>query len=161
MPLVAKRAAIQPNSADDFAATSGKYSTILRTLSMASSLADMRLPVRKDVATMIDVEPLRSVTPHGKFFSRKGQKFFLKAMRLDGVGATLDFDAKVRLLGRLDELKQVHTTALILTEAQSNPILDLASTVGLYSIVELEVAPEEIIDRRKLAEADHPNRAYA
>ncbi len=102
---------------------------------------------------MIDLEPLRSVTPHGKFFSRKGQKFFLKAMRLEGVSATLDFEAKVRLLGRLDELKQVHTTALILTEAQSNPILDLASTVGLYSIVELEIAPEEIIDRRKLAEA--------
>ena len=70
---------------------------------------------------MIDLEPLRSVTPHGKFFSRNGQKFFLKAMRLEGVGATLDFDAKVRLLGRLDELKQVHTTALILTEAQVEP----------------------------------------
>lgn len=102
---------------------------------------------------MIDIEPLCSVTPHGKFFSRKGQKFFLKAMRLEGVGATLDFEAKLRLLSRLDDLKQVHTTALVLTEAQSNPVLDLASTVGLYSIVELEVAPEEIIDRRKLAEA--------
>jgi len=102
---------------------------------------------------MIDVEALRSVTPHGKFFSRKDQKFFLKAMRLEGVGATLDFDAKVRLLARLDDLKQVHTTALVLTEPQSNPILDLASTVGLYSIVELEVAPEEILDRRKLTEA--------
>ena len=71
---------------------------------------------------MIDVEALRSVTPHGKFFSRKDQKFFLKAMRLEGVGATLDFDAKVRLLARLDDLKQVHTTALVLTEPQSNPI---------------------------------------
>jgi glycosyltransferase involved in cell wall biosynthesis len=101
---------------------------------------------------MIDVEPLRSVTPHGKFFSRKGQKFFLKAMRLEGVGATLNFDAKVRLLGRLDALKQVHTTALVLAEAQSNPILDLASTAGLYSIVELGVAPEDLIDRRKRSE---------
>ncbi len=101
---------------------------------------------------MIDLEPLRSVTPHGKFFSRNGQKFFLKAMRLEGLSATLDFEAKVRLLGRLDELKQAHTTTLILTEAQADPILDLASTVGLYSIVELEIAPEEIIDRRKLAE---------
>jgi len=101
---------------------------------------------------MIDLEPLCSVTPHGKFFSRKGQKFFLKAMRLEDVGATLDFDAKVRLLARLDDLKQVHTTALILTEEQSNPVLDLASTVGLYSIIELEVAPAEIIDRRKLAD---------
>jgi glycosyltransferase involved in cell wall biosynthesis len=97
---------------------------------------------------MIDVEPLHSVTPHGKFFSRRGQKFFLKAMRLDGVGATLDFDAKLRLLARLDDLKQAHTTALVLTEVQSNPILDLASTVGLHSIVELEVAPEELLDRR-------------
>ncbi len=102
---------------------------------------------------MIDLEPLPSVIPHGKFFSRKGQKFFLKAMRLDGIGASLDFQAKVRLLNRLDALKQAHTTALILTEAQSNPILDLASTTGLYSIVELEVAPEAILDRRKLAAA--------
>jgi glycosyltransferase involved in cell wall biosynthesis len=102
---------------------------------------------------MIDLEPLRSVIPHGKFFSRKGQKFFLKAMRLDGIGASLDFQAKVRLLSHLDALKQAHTTALILTEAQSNPILDLASTTGLYSIVELQVAPEEIVDRRKLAAA--------
>ena len=109
---------------------------------------------------MIDVEPLRSVTPHGKFFSRKGQKFFLKAMRLEGVGATLDFDAKVRLLARLDALKQVHTTALVLTEAQSNPILDLASTIGLYSIVELEVAPEEILDRTQACRSDRANRAY-
>jgi glycosyltransferase involved in cell wall biosynthesis len=102
---------------------------------------------------MIDIEPLRSVTPHGKFFSRKGHKFFLKAMRLEGIGGCLDFEAKVRLLARLDDLKQVHTTALILTEAQSNPILDLAGTTGLYSIIELELAPEEIVDRRKLAEA--------
>src|SRR5260221_9599971 len=102
---------------------------------------------------MIDIEPLRSVTPHGKFFSRKGQKFFLKAMRLEGIGSELDFDAKLRLLSRLENLKQVHTTALILTEAQSNPVLDLASTVGIYSIVELEVAPEELFNRRKLSEA--------
>src|SRR6202035_1111033 len=73
-------------------------------------------------------------------------------MRLAGVGATLHFEAKVRLLARLDDLKQVHTTALVLTEAQSNPILDLASTVGLYSVVELEVAPEAITHRRQLAE---------
>ncbi len=97
---------------------------------------------------MIDIEPLRSVTPFGKFFSRNGQKFFLKAMRLEGVGASLDFEAKLRLLRRLDDLKQAHTTALILTEAQSNPILDLASTSGIYSIVELAVAPEEIMDKR-------------
>src|SRR5579871_807415 len=102
---------------------------------------------------MIDIEPLRSVTPHGKFFSRKGLKFFLKAMRLEDVGSTLDFEAKLRLLSRLDDLKQVHTTALILTEAQSNPILDLASTSGLYSIIELEVAPEESLDSRRLDEA--------
>ena len=102
---------------------------------------------------MIDLEPLRSVIPHGKFFSRKGQKFFLKAMRLDHVGASLDFDAKLRLLDRLEHLKEAHTTALILTETQSNPTLDLASTVGLYSIIEVDVAADEIVDRRKLATA--------
>jgi len=102
---------------------------------------------------MTDTEPMRTVTPHGKFFSRKGQKFFLKAMRLEGAGSTLDFEAKVRMLSRLDALKQVHTTAVILSEAQSNPILDLATQVGLHSIIELEVTPNEVVDRRKMAAA--------
>ncbi len=95
-----------------------------------------------------DVEPMRSVAAHGKFFSRDGHKFFLKAMRLDGFGATLDFNHKLRLLQRFDELGKSHTTALVLTETQSNPVLDLAARAGLYSIVELEVSPDELIDRR-------------
>lgn len=94
-----------------------------------------------------ELEPMRPVSVHGKFFSRSGQKFFMKAMRLPDVSATLNFEQKVRLLGRLDELKQAHTTTLILTEAQSNPVLDLGAQAGLYTIVELEVAPEELIDR--------------
>ena len=102
---------------------------------------------------MTDAEPMRLVTSHGKFFSRKGEKFFLKAMRLEGVGSRLDFEAKVRMLGRLDALKQVHTTAVILTESQSNPILDLASQVGLHSIIEIHVSADEVTDRRKMAAA--------
>src|SRR3984885_6990605 len=100
---------------------------------------------------MIDLEPLRSVIPHGKFFSRKGQKFFLKAMRLNDIGASLDFEAKLRMLTCLEALNQAHTTPLVLTEAQYNPVLDLAGTTGLYSVIEPEVAPDEIVDRRKLA----------
>src|ERR1022692_4636609 len=102
---------------------------------------------------MTDAEPMRPITPHGKFFSRKGEKFFLKAMRLEGTRSRLDFEAKVRMLGRLDALKLVHTTAVILTESQSNPILDLASQVGLHSIVELHVSADEVTDRRKMAAA--------
>ena len=102
---------------------------------------------------MIDTASLRTITPHGKFFSRKGQKFFLKAMRLEDSGSNLSFEGKVRLLGKLDELKQLHTTALVLTEQQSQSILDLATQTGLVSIVELEVEPDELIDRRKIAVA--------
>jgi len=91
-----------------------------------------------------DLEPMRPVSVHGKFFSRNGQKFFLKAMRLPDVSATLDFEQKVRLLGRLDGLRQAHTTALILSEAQSNPVLDLGAQAGLYSVVEIELSPDEL-----------------
>ncbi len=102
---------------------------------------------------MTELESLRPVTSHGKFFSNKGQKFFLKAMRLEGLTTAFDFAAKIRLLDRFDELKQVHTTALILNESQANSVLDLATQAGLHSIVELELSPEDLIDKRKMATA--------
>ena len=94
-----------------------------------------------------------SVHTHGKFFSKAGQKFFLKAMRLPEVGGTLDFEQKVALCRRFDELKSLHTTGLILTEAQANPVLDLAGQVGLLAMIELAVTPEELTDRRHFAGA--------
>ncbi len=83
------------------------------------------------------VQP-QHVTPHGKFLSRAGQKFFFKAMRLDGVGATLDFAHKLKLRKRFDDLRAAHTTGVVLTEAQSQPCMDIAAQSGLVAMVELE-----------------------
>jgi len=95
---------------------------------------------------MTETEPHGRVLSHGKFFSRNGHKFFLKGMRLEGVGATLDFDQKLRLLHRFEKLNDSHTTTLILTEAQANPVLDLARQAGLESLIELEVSVDELCD---------------
>lgn len=100
-----------------------------------------------------EFEPMRPVVVHGKFFSRNGRKFFLKAMRLEGVGATLDFDHKLRLLSRFDELRRAHTTTLILTEEQASPVVDLAAQAGLYSLVELDLSADELSSRRMMAAA--------
>ena len=88
------------------------------------------------------------VTPHGKFLSRAGQKFFFKAMRLDDVGATLDFAHKLKLRKRLDDLRASHTTGLVLTEANSQPCLDLAAQSGLVAMVELRITADELTSRR-------------
>ena len=63
-----------------------------------------------------------TVTAQANFLSRSGQKFFFKAMRLPEVGASLDFSQKLALRHRLEELKLAHTTGLIVTEAQSQPV---------------------------------------
>jgi hypothetical protein len=90
----------------------------------------------------------QSITTHGKFLSRAGQKFFFKAMRLPDVSATLDFGQKLKLRKRLDDLKTAHTTGLILSEAQAQPCLDLAAQSGLVAIVELRITSEELMGRR-------------
>ncbi len=88
------------------------------------------------------------VIPHGKFLSRAGQKFFFKAMRLDDVGATLDFAHKLKLRKRFDDLRASHTTGLVLTEANSQPCLDLAAQSGLVAMVELRITADELTSRR-------------
>src|SRR5258708_37634284 len=92
--------------------------------------------------------PEQTVTAHGKFLSRAGQKFFFKAMRLPDVSATLDFSQKLKLRKRLDDLKTAHTTGLILSEAQAQPCLDLAAQSGLGAIVEVLITREEFMGRR-------------
>ncbi len=92
--------------------------------------------------------PEQSVTAHGKFLSRAGQKFFFKAMRLPDVSATLDFGQKLKLRKRLDDLKIAHTTGLLLSEAQAQPCLDLAAQSGLVALVELRITSEELMGRR-------------
>ncbi len=88
--------------------------------------------------------PEQTVTAHGKFLSRAGQKFFFKAMRLPDVSATLDFSQKLKLRKRLDDLKTAHTTGLLLSEAQAQPCLDLAAQSGLVAIVELRITSDGI-----------------
>jgi O-antigen biosynthesis protein len=96
---------------------------------------------------MITDQPLPQIDSYGKFLRRLDQKFFFKAMRLPDAASDFDFAAKIALLKRFGELKAGHTTGLILTEAQAEPILDLAAQSGLYTLVELEVAPEALLSR--------------
>jgi GT2 family glycosyltransferase len=118
---------------------------------------------------MITERPLPQVESHGKFLRRDHQKFFFKAMRLPDAASDLDFAAKLEVLKRFDQLKAGHTTGMILSEGQAEPLLALAAQAGLYAIVELEVAPEALLTRggyRKAlarlsqsARALKPNRA--
>src|SRR5262249_332290 len=75
-----------------------------------------------------------------------GHRFFLGAMRLDGLGATLDLNEKLKLRRGLEELRAAHTNGLILTEKQSQPALDIVAAAGMVAMVELEVAPVELVD---------------
>jgi glycosyltransferase involved in cell wall biosynthesis len=102
---------------------------------------------------LTDTIALPAITAEAKFFSRSGQKFFFKAMRLPEVGASLDFDHKLALRRRLEELKLAHTTGLILTEAQSQPVLDIAAQAGMAAMLELSIAPADLFDRRRWSAA--------
>ncbi|HYL58815.1 MAG TPA: glycosyltransferase [Candidatus Acidoferrales bacterium] len=93
------------------------------------------------------------VTPHGKFLSRAGEKFFFKAMRLADVGGSLDFSQKLKLRKRLDDLKSANTTGLVLTEAQSQPCIDLAAQAGLVAMLELAVTADELTSRHAFKSA--------
>ena len=57
-----------------------------------------------------------AILAQGKFFSRAGQKFFLKAMRLADVQPALDLSQRLVLRRRLQGLQETHTTALVLRE---------------------------------------------
>lgn len=93
-----------------------------------------------------------AVLTHGKFFSRAGQKFFLKAMRLPEVGSTLDLNRKLELSRRLEDLRAAHTTSLVLNEAQTSPLLDLAAHTGLHALVELSIQPAELLDPDRISQ---------
>jgi glycosyltransferase involved in cell wall biosynthesis len=114
-------------------------------------------------------EPIPAINADGKFLSRLGDKFFFKAMRLSAIDGPMDFGRMLALRKRLDELKQAHTTGVVLTYAQAEPALGLAAQAGLYGLVELEVHPEELLSSagfrsatRRLASAalvlrEHPS----
>ncbi|HEX4210026.1 MAG TPA: glycosyltransferase, partial [Candidatus Binataceae bacterium] len=114
---------------------------------------------------MITDQPLPHIESNGKFLRRLEQKFFFKAMRLPDlelsperpalheveaapqVKGHLSFASQIALHKRLDELKAAHTTGLILTETQAEPVLDIAAQSGLYALVEINVAPEALLTR--------------
>src|SRR5690242_21707765 len=68
-------------------------------------------------------------------------------MRLADVDGSLDFSQKLALRKRLDELAAAHTTGLVLTEEQSEPVLGLAGQSGLYALVEVATKPEALLSR--------------
>lgn len=92
-----------------------------------------------------------AVVAHGKFFSLAGQKFFLKGTRLPEIGSTLDLTGKVELCARLETLRNAHTTTLVLSEAQSEPVLDLAARSGLHVLIELTIDPADVISQERVA----------
>jgi hypothetical protein len=85
------------------------------------------------------VVSLPPVTVHGKFLRRGDEKFLLRAMRLPGVGAVLDLSEKFTLRKRLDELAAANVNTMILTEAQAETVLSLASPAGLCAMVEVAI----------------------
>ena len=102
---------------------------------------------------LTDTVALPAISAEAKFFSRAGYKFFFKAMRLPDVGASLDFDHKLALRRRLEELKLAHTTGLVVTEAQAQPLLDITAQAGLAAMLEIEIAPADLFDRRRWSAA--------
>jgi len=94
-----------------------------------------------------------AILAQGKFFSRAGQKFFLKAMRLADVPPALDLSQKLVLRHRLEGLHEAHSTALVLNEMQAESVLDLATYTGLHALVELVVKPDDLLDPARAREA--------
>jgi glycosyltransferase involved in cell wall biosynthesis len=99
--------------------------------------------VAQDWLWFIAVNPsalsILPVSTQAKFFRRAGKKFLLKAMRLAGFSGDLDFNEKLRLRKRLDELASAHINTLILSESQADTVLGFAAQAGLCAIVEVTV----------------------
>lgn len=85
-------------------------------------------------------------------------------MRLPEVGATLDLSQKLDLRARLEALRNAHTTALVLSEAQSEPVLDLAAQADLSALIELVIDPSELTGadaiRGALSRVSHAANAW-
>ncbi len=96
-----------------------------------------------------DVSAQDGITAKGNYFSRAGRKFLFKAMRLPDVGASLNFDQKLALRNRLEDLKLAHTTGLVVTQVQSQPVLDIAAQAGMVAMLETGVALDDLVDRRR------------
>jgi glycosyltransferase involved in cell wall biosynthesis len=99
----------------------------------------------------VDTPYLESrIITKGKFFDRRGRKFFFKAMRLETEAKELDFNQKVALRYRFDELARNHTTGLVLKQAQAESIIAVAAQAGLQVLVEISFDPAQILSRSGL-----------
>ena len=82
---------------------------------------------------------------HGKFLSRDGGKFLIKATRLPDLVGTLDLNEKLVLRRRLDELVGGNVNTLILTEGQAETVLGVAGQAGLRALIEIPIDPRGLI----------------
>jgi hypothetical protein len=90
-----------------------------------------------------------AIVASGKFLERLGQKFFLKATRLEQYAEPLDFNQKLIVLKRFEQLRLGHTTGVILAEAHAEPLLGLVARAGLCALVEIEALPGDLLDSAK------------
>ncbi len=104
----------------------------------------MALALISQVAFELKTRP--RVDCQNKLFSRNGQSFPFKAMRLEGIALQLDFNAKLALLRRFEKLKAAHTTGLVLSWNQADAIIELAACAGLPALVEFDLAPKDVVD---------------
>ncbi len=94
-----------------------------------------------------------ATTGCGKFFARRGAKFFFKAVRLEPGESRPDLVEIVALREQLGKLSRGHATGLVVRQPGAQALLPLAGQVGLIALVELEVALKELLDPRDLDEA--------
>jgi glycosyltransferase involved in cell wall biosynthesis len=101
-----------------------------------------------------DLTLIQPVTTHGKFLNRAGSKFFLKAMRLDAKTPAVDnFNAAIELRSRLAQLQAGNTTAVIVKSDDADKAIGIAASMGLYTVVEIELDAESLLQRKGLKAA--------
>jgi glycosyltransferase involved in cell wall biosynthesis len=68
-------------------------------------------------------------------------------MRLEEPSKAPDFNAKVELRARLEELKTGHTTTLLVKTGGADATLDLAAASGLHTLLEIACDADRLLDR--------------
>ncbi len=70
-------------------------------------------------------------------------------MRLPDVGEAIDFNEKIALRRRFDELSAAHVNTLILSAAQAEMVLGIAEQAGLRAMVEIAIEADELAAPKK------------
>jgi glycosyltransferase involved in cell wall biosynthesis len=99
---------------------------------------------------IIAPDSIPPILPRGKFFSRGGDKFFLKAIRFRAPRSSPGFEEKIAWRKRLGDWRAAHTTAVVIADGEAEALLDLAAQPGLYALLELTVRPEDLFSRNAL-----------